>query len=42
MSKNDGLFRQEKIEKYISPEEFLAKRFRTDPMCGNYQDDEQK
>jgi DnaJ-class molecular chaperone len=34
-------FSQEEIEKYISADEFWAKRFGSDPIWGNYQDDEQ-
>jgi len=35
-------FSREEIEKYMSPEEFWAKRFWNDPIWGNYQDDEQE
>jgi len=34
-------FSQEEIGKYISADEFWAKRFGSDPIWGNYQDDEQ-
>jgi len=34
-------FSKEEIEKYISADEFLAKRFGSDPIWGNYNDDEQ-
>jgi DnaJ-class molecular chaperone len=34
-------FSQEEIEKYISADEFWSKRFGSDPIWGNYQDDEQ-
>jgi DnaJ-class molecular chaperone len=35
-------FSKEEIEKYISPEEFWAKRFGSDPLWGTYEDDEQE
>jgi len=34
-------FSKEEIEKYISPDEFWGKRFGSDPIWGNYNDDEQ-
>jgi preprotein translocase subunit Sec63 len=33
-------FSRGEIEKYISAEEFWAKRFGSDPIWGNYEDDE--
>ncbi len=35
-------FSQEEIEKYVSAEKFWTKRFGSDPIWGNYQDDEPK
>jgi DnaJ-class molecular chaperone len=35
-------FSKEEIEKYMSPEEFWVKRFGSDPIWSNYQDDEQE
>lgn len=34
-------FSKEEIEKYISAEEFWGKKFGSDPIWGNYNDDEQ-
>ncbi|OGW47787.1 MAG: molecular chaperone DnaJ [Nitrospirae bacterium RBG_13_41_22] len=34
-------FSKEEIEKYISPEELWTKRFGSDPIWGNYNDEEQ-
>jgi len=33
-------FSKEEIEKYISADEFWEKRFGSDPIWGNYNDDE--
>jgi preprotein translocase subunit Sec63 len=34
-------FSKEEIEKYLSPDEFWEKRFGSDPIWGNYNNDEQ-
>jgi DnaJ-class molecular chaperone len=34
-------FSKEEIEKYVSPDEFWEKRFGSDPIWGNYNNDEQ-
>jgi preprotein translocase subunit Sec63 len=35
-------FSKEEIEKYISPDEFWKKRFGSDPIWGNYNNDEEQ
>jgi hypothetical protein len=34
-------FSREEVEKYISADEFWAKKFGNDPIWGNYEDEEQ-